>query len=89
MVRFDDGEVFSARARRLVASTLEDAASKLMSTSTPMKKKRKKPRVARCVIKYQHSRGKLAVRVTDDVTVRLRELRSKGWFQRGEEREER
>ena len=70
MVRFDDWEVFSARARRLVASTLEeDAASKLTTTTTTLKKKRKRPRVARGVIKYQHSRGKLAVRVTDDVTV--------------------
>jgi hypothetical protein len=80
MVRFDDWEVFSARARRLVASTLEeDAASKLTSTSmsTMKQKKRKRARVARCVIKYQHSKGKLAVRVTDDVTVNiLRELRS-------------
>lgn len=66
MVRLDDWEVFSARARRLVASTLDDVAS----TSTSSIKKRKRPRVARCVVKYQHSRGKLAVRVTDDVTVR-------------------
>lgn len=69
MVRFDDWEVFSARARRLVASTLadDDNASRLASKSI---KKKKRPRVARCVVKYQHSRGKLAVRVTDDVTVR-------------------
>ena len=77
MVRFDDWEVFLARARRLVASTLLEDSAKSTSTptsATSIKKKRRKPRVARCIVKYDHSKGKLAVRVTDDVTVRAREI---------------
>ena len=71
MVCFDDWEVFSARARRLVAATLEEEESSVASvaSTSSINKKRKRPRVARCVVKYQHARGKLSVRVTDDVTV--------------------
>lgn len=90
MVRFDDWEVFLARARRLVASTLLEDSAKSTSTptsATSIKKKRRKPRVARCIVKYDHSKGKLAVRVTDDVTVRAREIIAHFQGERRRERE--
>ena len=58
--------------RRLDAARGLSKSTSTLTSATSIKKKRRKPRVARCIVKYDHSKGKLAVRVTDDVTVRAR-----------------